>query len=167
MPADLPSAYMLSSIITGAVGALTLIVTLGIVAWQTTHTAKQTKLNTIISYYQYLKDVNIALLEHPDLSQQIVGDTKEDAMATIALITLELSFKLHRQRLVGSSWWEGDREMAVDLMQKEPLRLHWKRYKHIYDHEFVAFIDTLLKELDSQQQMSLPTTPQTEKAEEN
>ena len=164
MLADLSSAYMLSGIIAGAVGTLTLMVTLGIVAWQTTHTAKQTKLNTIISYYQYLKDVNIALLEHPELSQRIVGDAKEDAMATIALITLELSFKLHQQRLVGSSWWEGDKEMAADLMKKEPLRLHWERYKHVYDHDFVVFMDNLLKELDGQQQMSLPGNQQIEKA---
>ena len=81
MLADLSSVYMLSSIITGAVGTLTLMVTLGIVAWQTTHTAKQTKLNTLISYYQYLKDVNIVLLENTELSLRIVGDTKEDAMA--------------------------------------------------------------------------------------
>jgi hypothetical protein len=165
MLADLSSVYMLSNIITGAVGTLTLMVTLGIVAWQTTHTAKQTKLNTIVSYFEYLKDVNIMLLEHTELSQRIVGDTKEDAIATIALITLELSFKLHQQRLVGSSWWQGDREMAVGLMKKGPLRLHWERTKHIYDHEFVEFIDNLLQELDGQQQMILPADSETEKNE--
>lgn len=68
MLANLSFVYMLSNIITGAVGTLTLMVTLGIVAWQTTHTAKQTKLNTIISYYQYLKDVNIALLKHTEMA---------------------------------------------------------------------------------------------------
>lgn len=150
MLAELSSIYMLSSIITGIVGTLTLMVTLGIVAWQTTHTAKQTKLNTIISYYQYLKDVNIVLLEHIEIGQQIVGDTKEDAMETIALITLELSCKLHQQRLIGSSWWRGDREMAVHIIKREQVRLHWEQNKHMYDHEFVEFIDNLLQELDSQ-----------------
>lgn len=162
MFADISTVYMLSSIITGAVGTLTLMVTLGIVAWQTTHTAKQTKLNTIISYYQYLKDVNIVLLEHTDLAQQVVGDTKEDAMATIALITLELSFKLHQQCLMGSSWWKGDREMAVDLLKKEQVRLHWERYKHIYDQEFATFIDTLLQKLD-RQRLTAPAIENAEK----
>ena len=45
-------------------------------------------------------------------------------MATIALITLELSFKLHHQRLVGSSWWEGDREMANAVLKNKQVRLH-------------------------------------------
>jgi hypothetical protein len=161
MLADVSTVYMLSSIITGIVGTLTLMVTLGIVAWQTTHTAKQTKLNTIISYYQYLKDVNIVLLEHTDMAQQVVGDTQEDAMATIALITLELSFKLHQQRLMGSSWWKGDREMAIDLLKKEQVRLHWEQYKHIYDQEFASFIDTLLQELGRQ----VVTAPVKENAE--
>ncbi len=45
MHADLSSIYMLSSIIIGTIGTLTLMVTLGIVAWQTTQTKLLAKRN--------------------------------------------------------------------------------------------------------------------------
>lgn len=140
--------------ITSIITTITLMVTLGIVARQTTHTAKQTKLNTIINYYQHLKDINIVLLEHTEKAPGVVWDTREDTMITIMLITLGLSFKLYRQGLIGPPWWKGDREMALRLLNKEQVRCYWEQNKHVYDLEFVEFIDGLCQELDREKQNS-------------
>src|SRR5579884_1603268 len=92
--------------ITSILTLITLVITLGIMAWQSTHTAKQTKLNTIISYHQYYKDVDVVLIQNEEAAQRVLGESKEEALASIILITLELSFKLHKEHLTDNHWWQ-------------------------------------------------------------
>ena len=153
--------------ITSIITTITLIVTLGIVAWQTMQTARQTKLNTIISYHQYYKDVNVVLLQNEETSQRVLGESKEDALASIILITLELGFKLYKGHMTGRRWWKSDEAIVAYTMKQELMRRDWEKNKHLYHEEFIEFIDRILQELDrekqnssivSQTQQSVPST---------
>src|SRR5579859_6504671 len=100
--------------ITSVITTIVLIITLGIVAWQTSHTAKQTKLNTVISYYQYLQNMNTALFQDEEISKKILGENKEDIMAFIIAMTISLTYQLHKERLISSIWWKADRTAIAE-----------------------------------------------------
>lgn len=165
MLADLSSIYLFSSIITGIVATLTLVITLAIVAKQTTHTAKQTELNTIISYHQYYKDVALGMLQHNETAVHVIGMGREDALAAVLLITLELAFKLHKRHLTDEVWWKSDEATTTNIMKQEYMRRYWESIKHVYHKEFAQFIDNTLQELDRQKQIALATNAKTEEDE--
>jgi hypothetical protein len=147
--------------ITSVITTITLIITLGIVAWQTTHTAKQTKLNTIISYYQYLQNMNGVLFQDEETSQQVLGESKKDVMAFIVFMNLSLAYKLHKERFTGFGWWKADEAAIVEMVKHEGMRLHWMRYKHIFERDFAQFIERILQELDREKPNS-SSAPQSE-----
>jgi len=140
--------------ITSIITTITLIVTLGIVAWQTTHTAKQTKLNTIISYYQYVQNLNVALLQDEETSQRVLSESKEDVLGFIVLMNVSLIYKLRKERFIGFDWWKADEASIVEMIKHERIRLYWTRYKHMYEHEFIQFIEEKMREIDREKQLS-------------
>jgi len=96
--------------------------------------------------------VNVVLLEHEQTAQRVLGESKEDALATIVLLTFSLAFRLHKERLTGLHWWKTDEASLIDAMKQERVRLYWERYKHEYEPKFVQYIDGLLQEVDRQNQ---------------
>jgi hypothetical protein len=58
--------------------AIAVIVTLAIVAWQTVLFVRQTKLNTIISYHQYYKDIDTTLLQNPELAESLLAACRRE-----------------------------------------------------------------------------------------
>ena len=74
-------------------------------------------------------------------------------MASIILITLELSFKLHKGHLTDRLWWKSDEATITYVMKQEYMRRYWEEIKHTYNQEFVRYIDSVLQQLDAQQQI--------------
>jgi hypothetical protein len=140
--------------ITSIITTITLIVTLGIVASQTAQLTKQTRLNTVITYHQYYKDVNVALLQNEQAAQRVLGESKEDSIASIILVTLELAFQLHEGHLTDQSWWISDEATVAYTMKQEYMRLHWDENKYLYNQRFAQFIDRKLQEIDQEKQNS-------------
>lgn len=127
---------------------LAVIVTLAIVAWQTVLFVRQTRLNTIISYHQYYKDIDTTLLQYPKLAESLLGESEEDEIASILLGILSLSFKLYKGHLTDRSWWKSDEAVIAHVMKKDFMRRHWQENKHTYNRELVRFIDEILKKLE-------------------
>jgi hypothetical protein len=137
--------------ITSILTTITLFVTLAFLTWQTKQLGRQTEQNTIISYYQYYKDWTIALLQNEDASQRVLGESKEDAMAYLAFLSLSLTFSLRMKHLTDQNWWQSDEAVAKEVLRQGRIRLHWKRYKYLYSHRFIAFVEGILEELDREQ----------------
>jgi hypothetical protein len=139
--------------ILNALQAIAVIITLAMVAWQTIIFVRQTKLNTIINYHQYYKDVNIALLQNPELAASLLGESPQLEMAHIILGLLALSYRLHQDHLTDRSWWKADEATITHVMQQETMRRHWEQNKHTYKQEFVQYIERKLRELDREKQL--------------
>ena len=136
--------------ITSIITTIILIVTLGITAWQTTQAAKQTRLSTIINYHQYIKDIDLALLQNPKLTASLLQESEEDNLASLILGLLSVSYTLHREHLTDESSWKSDEAVINDVLRRELMRRHWEQVKHTYKAEFVQFIDKKLQELESE-----------------
>jgi len=83
---------------------IAVIVTLAIVAWQTVLLVRQTKLNTIISYHQYFKDIDIAMLQNPKVAQSLLEESEEDEMYDLIISLIRLTYKLRKAHLTDRSW---------------------------------------------------------------
>jgi hypothetical protein len=140
--------------ILNAIQDIAVIVTLAIVAWQVVLFVRQTKLNTIISYHQYYKDIDITLLQYPKLAKSLLGESEEDEIASLLLGILSLSYKLYKEHLIDRSWWKSDEAVISHVMKQEFMRRHWEQNKHTYNQELVRFIDGKLLELDREKQNS-------------
>lgn len=127
---------------------IAVIVTLAIVAWQTILLVRQTKLNTIISYHQYYKDIDIAMLQNPKVAQSLLEESEEDEMYDMIIGLIRLTYKLRKAHLTDRSWWKTDEANIVDVLKKEFVRRHWEKDKLSYEKEFVRYIDGKLQELD-------------------
>jgi hypothetical protein len=90
-----------------------------------------------------------------------LGERKEDVMAFIVGMTLSLTYQLHKERLVQSSWWKADQVAMTEMMKNEGMRLYWERYKHVYQRDFAQFIDKILQEPDSKKP-NFSSAPQSE-----
>ena len=113
--------------------AIAVIITLAIVAWQTILFVRQTKLNTIISYHQYYKDIDIALLQNPQLTKSLLDESEEDEMYDILIGIIGLTYKLRKAHLTDRSWWKSDEASIAYMMKKEFVRRRWEQSKHRYD----------------------------------
>jgi hypothetical protein len=119
-----------------------------------TGAARQTKLSTIISYHQYVKDVNTALLQNLKLAASLLGKSQQHEMAHIIFGILALSYRLHQGHLTDCSWGKADEATITHVIQEEGMRRHWEQNKHTYKQEFVRYIDGKLRELDREKQLS-------------
>lgn len=148
---------------------MTLVVTLGIVAWQTKHLGvqakqlgKQIEQNTSISTSQYYQNVNVQLLQHPEEANLLLGESKEDAMASIIVGVLQLSFDLEKEQIIyntsSKKYFEAN---AVYALRQEPMLQHWKHNKHMYKPNFVQHIDRILQERD-REKLNQISTPQSQ-----
>ena len=133
---------------------IAVIVTLAIVAWQTVLLVKQTKLNTIISYHQYFKDIDIAMLQNPKVAQSLLEESEEDEMYDLIIGLIRLTYKLRKAHLTDRSWLITEEASLSYVMKKEFVRRHWEQDKHSYDKAFVHFVDGKLQELDREKQNS-------------
>ena len=104
---------------------------------------------------QYYQNANVQLLQHPNKGNLLIGETEEDAMASIILGALQLHFGLEKEQIMhnpsAKKYFEAN---AFYAMRLEPMHLHWEQKKHLYDRDVVEFIDRLLQG----QEFQKPTT---------
>lgn len=72
-------------------------------------------------------------------------------MAYLAFLSLSLTFSLRMKHLTDQNWWQSDEAVAKEVLRQGRIRLHWKRYKYLYSHRFIAFVERILEELDREQ----------------
>ena len=67
-------------------------------------------------------------------------------MASIILALLQLSFELQKGQEMDKPTRKSDEATINYTLQQNLMRQQWEKNKHLYDHEFVQFVERILKD---------------------
>jgi hypothetical protein len=140
---SLPFILNVLEAITIIVTPVSLLITLIILTWQTRQFSKQIKLGILTSTTLDLKGVNELLL-HDEKLAQLLGESREDVLASIILNTMQMWFILHKQRMVDQLWWRAAEMTISETMKRDFVRSYWVRTRLQYSRKFAQFLDERL-----------------------